>query len=126
MRFENIQKQEGVWLLAVAIVALMAASCSHDAQIPKSPILTYERDVRPIISNSCARVGCHNGSGESPSLTSYAEVMGNITPGEPAKSKLYRVMTKLGGGSAMPPEGPLPDDQIKTMYIWILQGAKEK
>ena len=112
-------------ILTLALLALVLANCRHDAEIPATPILTFENDIKPIILNGCARSGCHNGSGESPTLTNYEQVMGIVKSGEPHKSKLYKVITKLWSGN-MPPEGPLADEQIKNIYIWISQGAKEK
>jgi hypothetical protein len=105
---------------------LFAMACSHDPVVPGSPLLTFEANVKAITLNSCARSGCHDGKGEDPTLVTYDNVMGHVKPGDPRGSQLYKVITKLSGENAMPPEGPLSDEQIRTIYIWILQGANEK
>ena len=109
-----------IWLL------LFSAACTHDPVIPDSPLLTFEGNVKAITLNSCAQPGCHDGKGEDPTLITYSDVMGHVKSGDPRGSQLYKVITKLAGENAMPPEGPLSDEQIRTIYIWILQGANEK
>lgn len=101
-------------------------SCQHDPVVPPTPVLTFEKDIQPITLNNCARARCHNGSGEGPVLVSYKDVMGLVKAGDAKASKLYRTMTNLTPGIAMPPDGPLADLQINLVYVWILQGAKEK
>lgn len=113
--------------LVYAVLALAVwIGCSHDPVVPRTPVLTFEKDIQPITQNNCARVGCHNGSGESPTLVSYGDVMGHVKVGDPKGSKLFRIITNLTPGVAMPPDGPLADQQINLIYVWILQGAKEK
>lgn len=111
-------------MLLIIGIAVMNA-CHHDPVIPTTPV-TFEGDVKPIILNSCARTGCHVAGGEDPRLTSYKEVMEIVKAGKPQDSKLYEVITALSGEDAMPPDGPLSNEQLRLIYIWILQGAKEK
>jgi len=89
-----------------------------------SPIFTFNQDVSAITLNNCATSGCHDGSSRRRPLISYTDVMHYVTPGKPYDSKLFTVMIKLTGDK-MPPTGQLTDEQIKSVYIWILQGAKE-
>lgn len=112
-------------LLLVNCLALLVIGCTHDPVVPDSPTLTFEADVKSITLNNCARAGCHDGKEEDPTLLTFADVSGQVKAGDPEGSKLYKVITKLSG-EAMPPEGPLSDEQIRTIYIWILQGANEK
>ncbi len=114
------------YLCCAFVVLVLWAGCSHDPVVPQTPSLTFEKDIQPITLNNCARVGCHNGSGESPTLVSYGDVMSQVKPGNPKGSKLHRIITNLTPGVAMPPDGPLTDQQINLIYVWILQGAKEK
>jgi hypothetical protein len=109
-----------IWLI------LFTSGCIHDPVIQDSPLLTFEANVKAITLNNCARSGCHDGNEEDPTLITYNDVMSQVKPGDPKGSELYKVITKLSGEKAMPPDGPLSDQQIQTIYIWILQGAKEK
>lgn len=100
--------------------------CQHDPVVPSTPVVTFENDIQPITLNNCARSQCHAGSAEDPALVTYQDVMGLVKSGDPKASKLFRTITNLTPGIAMPPDGPLADQQINLIYIWILQGAKEK
>jgi hypothetical protein len=112
-------------LFLVAAFALWVG-CSQEPVVPRTPVLTFENDIQPIMLNNCARAGCHAAGGESPTLLSYSDVMGQVKAGDPKGSKLFRVTTNLTPGVGMPPDGLLADPQINLIYVWILQGAKEK
>lgn len=113
------------FLIILIFVLPGMIGCRHDPDIPASPILTYENDISSIISNNCATAGCHDGGGRKRALTTYSEVMHYVSSGKPYSSELFNAMVKLSGDK-MPPQGPLSDLQIRSIYIWILQGAKEK
>jgi hypothetical protein len=58
-------------------------------------------------------------------LYSYATLtqhQGDIVPGNPNESYIYQVIT-AGGEDGMPPNNPLPTQQIDTFRKWIAQGA---
>lgn len=92
------------------------------------PVISYQMEVSPIISANCALSGCHAANDREFPLTNYDEVMENcsVTPGKPHDSELYEVIRLYTGERAMPPtpNEPLTDEQIGTIYVWILQGAK--
>jgi hypothetical protein len=113
-------------LLTLAIGLVFLVSCSHDPVVPQTPVLTFEKDIQPITLNNCARAGCHVAGGESPTLVSYGDIMGQVKAGDPKSSKLFRIITNLTPGVGMPPSNPLADQQVNLIYVWILQGAKEK
>jgi len=98
-------------------------SCRHEAIIPSSPAISYKNEVEPIIKGSCALSGCHGTNFEHISLTNYDEIRSQVTPGDAPHSKLYKAITKLGPGQ-MPPDQPLSEAQLKLIYVWIMQGAK--
>jgi len=105
--------------------SLTFTRCRHSPEIPLSPVLTFNEDVKSIILNNCAIAGCHDGGrGGRRKLVSYAEVMEYVSAGKPFDSKLYNSITNLTF-NRMPPRGTMADEQIKVIYIWILQGAKE-
>jgi hypothetical protein len=104
---------------------MLLSSCRHAPEIPTSPVLTFNQDVSSIILNNCATSGCHDGSkGGKRKLVSYSDVMQYISAGKPFDSKLYNSITNLSF-NRMPPQGTMADEQIKVIYIWILQGAIE-
>ncbi len=118
----NLKKK--VFVICSSLILLNFAGCRHNPDIPVSPIFTFDKDVRTITLNNCATVGCHDGSSRRRPLITYAEVLHYVTPGKPYSSGLFTTIIKLGEGK-MPPRGLLADEQIKSVYIWILQGAKE-
>jgi hypothetical protein len=108
------------------IFLLPIVACRHAPTIPTSPVLTYNQDVTTIILNNCATAGCHDGGGRGGKrrLVSYTDVMQYVSAGKPFDSKLYNSITNLSF-NRMPPQGKMANEQIKVIYIWILQGAKE-
>jgi hypothetical protein len=110
--------------VALIIFLAVMASCRHTPEVPVSPVFTYNKDISAITLNNCATSGCHDGTSRKRALLSYSDVMHYVTPGKPYDSKLFTAIIKLTGNK-MPPQGPLTDEQIKTIYVWILQGAKE-
>jgi len=120
----NQYRQKSITTLISIILLLNLVSCRHNPNIPESPIFTFNKDVSSITLNNCATVGCHDGTSERRRLQTYSEVMHYVSPGKPYSSKLFTTIIKLSGNK-MPPNGPLSDPQIRTIYVWILQGAKE-
>ncbi|MEO6884008.1 MAG: c-type cytochrome domain-containing protein [Bacteroidia bacterium] len=116
----------GVSLLFVSLIA-----CKHEPVVPNSPIISFSNDVQPIIIGNCTQSSCHgNGSGRDSdrALLTYNEVInyGQITPGNAQNSQLYTDIAPKGTQQQMPPT-PTPElsnQQILTIYLWILQGAK--
>jgi len=113
----------GAILFALLGITLFPMSCSHDPVIPDTPAISFKDQVLPIVINNCAKSGCHDGSEEF-SLQNYGEVVSKVHAGDARKSELYKVINTLWGGKAMPPDGPLSDQQITLIYTWIMQGAK--
>jgi hypothetical protein len=104
--------------------------------------ITYELDVQPIWTLSCADVGCHRPpSGPPPDLSdgaSWSHIVGvrskempslfYVSPGDPTDSWLYQEITGAHGpgGVTMPPPATgaiLSDSQKNTVLQWILCGA---
>lgn len=85
-------------------------------------VLTFERDVRPIIKAHCTH--CH-GEEEKPEggvdlrLRRFMDEI--LVPGHPEKSKLVEVIRS----GEMPEKGkPLTEAQLGVIEQWITQGAK--
>lgn len=107
----------------LALLALAAGACSADPSDPNA--LTYQKDVRGIVENSC--LSCHVAGGIAPfTLTSYADVE--------AHKKEIKIAV---ANRVMPPWPPdngcaeyvgkrsLPSDQVDTIVKWVDTGALE-
>ena len=86
------------------------------------PVLTFERDVRPIVKAHCTH--CH-GEEEKPEggvdlrLRRFMDEI--VVIGQPAKSKLVEVIRS----GKMPEKGkPLTEAQLAVIEKWIARGAK--
>jgi hypothetical protein len=112
--------------------ALLMYSCRHDMDTTNLPEVKFSTTVQGILSANCNFSGCHGDSGgggheeESFSLVGYDNVIenGKVKAGDAHSSDLYKVIS--GHGKKMPPDprSPLADDDIKRIYVWIEQGAK--
>jgi hypothetical protein len=81
--------------------------------------VSFSQDVWPIIEKYA--LAAHGGKG-GVFLESYDDIMKYVTPGDPENSVLYKAL--IGDGvKQMPPDAPLPDEMIQTIYDWIAQGA---
>jgi hypothetical protein len=111
-------------LLVLLSIFSWVTSCTHVANIATLPEVCFTGDVLPIFQNSCAISGCHDGSGREShmSLSSYADIIRDITPGNPNSSKLYQVIIAKWG-NRMPPSQPLSLENRTKIRVWIEQGA---
>jgi hypothetical protein len=120
-------KKTILFLFAILPFAI-AFSCKHEPIIPEQNI-SFATDILPIIQSSCQHSGCHDTITNEFSLTNYQEVMeeGDIEPGNPEDSKLYEAITAPDGDEDRMPQPPynrLSEMNIRKIYIWIAQGAK--
>jgi hypothetical protein len=116
-----------VILLLLISTTITLTSCKHDVDLSTAPTISFKDDIQAIISGNCAMNGCHGNDNQSEfSLTSYNSVMseGDVKAGDANGSKFYQVLLINFGEKKMPPNGPLTDIQIKKVFIWIEQGAK--
>jgi uncharacterized membrane protein len=118
-----------VFVWAIALTGMMAAfsSCTRDPDLSNVAEVKYSVDVQRILSANCNFDGCHGGGHNEGSLTTYDAVMsfGDVKAGNAHRSKLYRVITNRSY-QTMPPSGysEVSAADIKLLYIWIEQGAK--
>lgn len=128
MKIKSVCYRIALILIPGMLIAL--TSCRHDAEFP--PIVSnagdsifFDTQVLPIFISSCAMSGCHNG--REFSLQSYEDIRKRVTPGDPNKSDLYKVITTNSiAGSIMPPSPKprLTNAQVTIIQLWILEGAK--
>jgi hypothetical protein len=90
--------------------------------------MSFEKDIAPILTNSCATSGCHAGGAKVPDL-SAANAFKSLTDGnyykatDPDNSVIMMWLT--GKKSPVMPIGKGPDEKINAkIYAWIKQGAK--
>src|SRR5512145_2875107 len=93
--------------VSLSLLATAAMAAGPQAR-PAAPPLSFNRDIRPILSNNC--FACH-GPDEKQRETNFhfdtregafAED-GIIVPGDAAKSVLYRMITHVDPEKRMPP-----------------------
>lgn len=90
----------------------------------------FVKEVLPIIISNCTGTECHDDIDpvDGIKLLTYDQIMSNgeIVPGNPGESKLYKVITDNDPNDKMPPpgEGSLTPEQIRALRIWIEQGAQ--
>jgi len=94
--------------------------------------VSFTRDIAPILARKC--VTCH---GPEKAKGNYqlhnfetllkpgASKAAAVTPGQPAKSELFRLLVASDADDRMPQkDDPLPKEQIALIEQWISQGAK--
>jgi len=114
---------------AVTFPFVLFYSCKHDPLLPDQQV-SFATDIVPIINSSCMHSGCHNDTAnpEGHIMNTYQDVVNHefVVPGKPNSSKMYNSVT--GSGEDFMPKGnypPLNNRQIRLLYIWIAQGAKD-
>jgi hypothetical protein len=75
------------------------------------PETSWQNDILPIMTASCATSGCHDGISRR-DWTNYNEV----------KTYSASIKTRTQNKS-MPFDGPLPQDQIDKIVCWVDNGA---
>ncbi len=114
---------------ARVIVWAFLLSAPLAAQAPEK--VDFARDVQPILKQRC--VECHGPSQQMRGLRldRRRDALPNrvgangarIVPGNSSVSLLYRRLSGTSSGSQMPPDGPLPPEQLSVIKAWIDQGA---
>ncbi len=111
-------------LLILLTVFSWITSCTHVANIANLPEVCFTGEVLPIFVNNCAIAGCHDGGGRESrmSLNNYADIMREITPGNPNNSRAYQAIISKWE-NLMPPKQPLSLVNRTKIRVWIEQGA---
>ncbi len=111
--------------LLVCFMAFLS-SCRHDVVVPESPEISFKFDVQAIIVGNCTESGCHSAGSDQPNpLVTYDDVMRSVNQGDARNSQLYqRIVGKSGNLMPPSPKRILNENEIKLIYVWIEQGAK--
>jgi hypothetical protein len=131
MRNDRLQLIFSKALLAFLLVTVVAAQARAERQTDRR--LSFNRDVRPILSNSC--FACH-GPDEGQRAAdlrlddrqSSVNDLAVISPGEPESSEMIRRILSEDEAEAMPP----PDSHVASLSLeqreilirWIREGAE--
>lgn len=114
-------------LASTAVLMLFIVNgCIRNSQLDNYPTVHFATEVQPIIAANCTQSGCHNSNGgEVFDLTTYNAIVSQVSPGNGRSSNIYRAITGRTIGNFMPPSpsSPLTEDQIRTIFVWIEQGA---
>ena len=118
-----------ILLLLPAIALCFVFSCKHEPILPEQQV-SFHSDILPILRGSCQHAGCHSPfdpNAEFPLDSVITEVREYVKEGEPEDSEIYERITEEDEDKRMPqvPYEKLTDRQIKLIYIWIAQGAKD-
>ena len=120
----------GLKLLFPALVPILLSACSSEAEI------SYSQDVQPILAANC--LACHQAGGQGfeasgLGMASYEDLMRGteggpmVIAGDVEGSNLLVLMEGRADPSISMPHGgldPVPSEDIKTIRLWIAQGAK--
>ncbi|MBX3745684.1 MAG: PSD1 domain-containing protein [Verrucomicrobiae bacterium] len=121
--------------LAAPFLAALSLSLAAGAATGSGPSVSFNRDIRPILSDHC--FACHGPdentrkAGLRLDLESDARKVlrsgyAAIVPGQPDESELLARITTRHAGDLMPPpdlKKPLTDGKIDLLRQWIAQGA---
>jgi hypothetical protein len=110
-RFENLK--DGMHYITIED----ADGCSFITPIPvdrSKTDVSWENDILPIMTASCAVTGCHNGVHLPRDWRVYSQV-----------KTFASTIRKRTQDRSMPAEGILTDDQIALISCWIDDGAPE-
>lgn len=95
-----------------------------------NPRACFSRDILPVLVSSCAIPGCHDAAThqEGYIFAGYTTTLQAVSPGNPAGSKLYSVITAPDGEDRMPPApmSRLTSAQIDSIAAWIRYGALDE
>jgi hypothetical protein len=127
MKKKMNKKYVKLGILALLIGTISLNSCKHEVDLTGVPEISFSNDIQLILSGNCSMNGCHGSdAGSEFPLVTYENVMneGDVKSGNAHGSDLYKVLLRTGD-ERMPPNGPLSDIQIKKIFLWIEQGAKD-
>jgi hypothetical protein len=125
-----------LWLLAVTLAFAAAAFSGNKKVSADNPAISFNRDIRPIFSDTCFR--CHgpdkNARQAGLRLDIREEALKKtrsgatpIVPGKPEMSEIVRRVFSTEKYEVMPPEDAhkeLTAQQKETIKRWVAEGAK--
>lgn len=109
-------------IISLALVSIACESRTYEEISDKTPVtelVTYNKDVKPIIEANC--IICHSAGGAASfqPFTSYNQVKNNID------NIINRISRPIGDPQKMPQGGSLSPSQIKIITKWKADGLTE-
>jgi len=89
-----------------------ASDCQFDLDTFLPSGVSFQQSVSPIIMNSCAITGCHNGTNNLPDFTLFGPVQANAA--------MIKTRTQSGN---MPKTGTLTQNEKNLIACWVDDGA---
>ncbi len=122
--------------LLFIVSLLLLVSCVKDKGLPVADEcpdrnVSFKADVQSLFDTHCNIAGCHSGPNPSGNLSLEADLSfdqlsrkgkGYVDTINPSFSVLHSQVNSIY--NPMPPSGNLPACDIKTIYNWMAQGAK--
>ena len=120
--------------LSVGILCIMSGVMSA-CNKQEGPTVSYSTDIEPILATNCLECHAKGGAGEVKSglnMVTHADLMKGtkfgaiIKPGDSLSSTIMLLIEGKADPSINMPHGdrePLSTEQIKTIKIWINEGA---
>jgi hypothetical protein len=113
----------------IAASASAAADAPKPAAFPPEAVEFFEKNVRPVLADSCVR--CHGAQKQSSGLrldSRQAVLEGGdngpaVVPGEPDKSLLVQAVRYTHEDVKMPPKTKLPEASVQAIATWVKLGA---
>jgi hypothetical protein len=116
----------------LAALLFTPTACFQAAGADSMPMLRFNRDIRPILSDKCFH--CHGPDSKKREADLRLDVReaaikdGHIIPGQPDKSMIIGRVISHDPDEAMPPPksklGALTAAEIATLRRWIAEGAE--
>lgn len=121
-------------LLSPALLRAADAAETAHAGIPADQLNFFEKNIRPVLVQSCYKCHSEEASKVKGGLTldtKQATLLGGesghpgVTPGMISESSIYEAMTWKNADMQMPPKEKLPDEVIANFKKWIEMGAPD-
>lgn len=104
------------------LLCFLIVACEDTSAPPPAADVCFTTQVQPVIDAGCAKSGCHDEADPDGDVLLRP---GMVVPGDPAQSRLIKLLTSSDLTVRMPPPPwPAFDSQtIATITQWIDQGA---
>lgn len=108
-------------ILLFGWIMTLVSSCYYDVEEELYPQsnncnlsdIAYSTKIKSIITQNCARSGCHVAGAQQPDLSDYNKLSANLS----------RVNERAVISKTMPPTSPMEKCDIEALKAWIAAGG---